>query len=308
MELISSNLKIDFIAKGKYAIAFSLAMIVGTVYLWVERGEEKYGIDYKGGHEIVIGVDGDANSSTIRTALEKSGMKGATVQSFGGAGQEFVIRLGSGQDAKTVREQIDASLKGAFGDAYALKKTDFVGPTIGAELRNKALVALLIGLVGILTYVSFRFEFAFALGAVVALFHDVIVATGIYLLSGNELTMGSLAAALTIVGYSVNDTIVIFDRVREDITRSKSFNLREVLNHALNITLSRTIVTSLLTLFTAGALLVFGGGAIRDLSLYLVAGIIAGSYSTIFIAAPVTLAWYNYRMRAREEQLVKQGA
>ncbi len=297
MELFPSNLKIDFLSKGKYAIILSLILLAGTVYFWVTKGESKYGLDYRGGSEFIVALKGSRTSEDMRQALENARLPGVTVQAFEASQGEFAVRVGDTEDSKATKAKFESTLQGAFGSDFEIKRSQYIGPTIGQELRTKAAVALLIGLISILLYVSVRFEFAFALGAVIALFHDVIIATGIYLAAGNELTMGSLAAALTIVGYSVNDTIVIFDRVREEILRRKDFDLREIMNEAVNVTLSRTIVTSLLTLFSALALMIFGGGAIKDLSVFLVAGIIVGSYSTIFIASPVTLAWHNYRMK-----------
>ena len=297
MELFSTNLKVDFLSKGKYAITLSLLLIAATVYLWVSKGETKYGIDYRGGNEFVVGLKGGRTSEDLRKVLEGAGLPGVTVQAFEANEGVFAVRVGDSGDSKATKAKFESTLQAAFNSDYEIKRSQYIGPTIGKELRTKATIALLIGLVGILVYVTVRFEIAFAVGAVVALFHDVIIATGIYLAAGNELTMGSLAAALTIVGYSVNDTIVIFDRVREEIMKRKDFDLRDLMNEAVNATLSRTVVTSLLTLFSALALMIFGGGAIKDLSVFLVAGIITGSYSTIFIASPITLAWHNYRMR-----------
>lgn len=297
MELFPNNLKIDFLSKGKYAVVFSLALIAATVYVWITKGEEKYGLDYRGGSEFVVALKGTRTSEDLRNALESAGMTGVTVQAFEASQGQFAVRVGEVGDSKATKTKFESVLQSAFAGDFEIKRSQYVGPTIGQELRQKAMIALAIGLVAILVYVSVRFEFAFAIGAVMALFHDVIIATGIYLIAGNELTMGSLAAALTIVGYSVNDTIVIFDRVREEIMRRKEFDLRDLMNQAVNATLSRTVVTSLLTLFSALALMIFGGGAIKDLSVFLVAGIVVGSYSTIFIASPISLAWHNYRMR-----------
>lgn len=301
-ELLRNDSNFDFFSKRWFAYVFSLILVGGSIALWIQKGNGKYGVDYKGGHELVVKIEGVIDSEKIRVALRSSGIENAVVQSFEAASGEYSIRLGGSDDesvdnAKLVRESVDAALKKGFEGKYSILKTDYVGPTVGAELRRKGLIALSLGLVGILLYVSLRFEFAFALGVVVALFHDVIVAAGIYLLGGFEITVGTLAAALTIVGYSANDTIVIFDRVREEIFKRKDFNLEKLMNECINATLSRTIITSLLTLFSALALYVLGGGAIADLSLFLLAGIVAGSYSTIFIASPIVLAWENFRTR-----------
>ncbi|MCB0335368.1 MAG: protein translocase subunit SecF, partial [Bdellovibrionales bacterium] len=219
-------------------------------------------------------------------------------QAFEEDKNDYAIRIaGSAEDSKSVVEAIGKALEKGFPSGYEVMKTDFVGPTIGAELKKKAITALVVGLLGILGYITYRFEFAFALGAVIALFHDVIVCIGVYLLCGLTLNMATLAAALTIVGYSVNDTIIIFDRMREEMYKRKNFVLRDLMNYSINATLSRTIITSLLTLFSALALLIFGGGAIRDLSLFLVVGVITGTYSTIFIASPIALMWEEMRTK-----------
>ena len=292
MELISANSNIDFIGKSKFAILLSAILIAASIYVWVSRGEEKFGIDYKGGHAIVVKVPDSATSESIRDALNKAGVEGAIVQSFEVEDSEYSIRLGGSlEDANQIKTKIRTTLTEAFSGEVTLLQTDYVGPTIGAELRRKALIAIIIGLICILAYISYRFDFSFALGAVAALFHDVIVCMGIYLACGNMINMATLAAVLTIVGYSVNDTIIVFDRVREEMIKAKSFDLDELLNKSINSTLSRTVITSLLTLFSALALLIFGGGAIADLSLFLVIGVIAGTYSTIFIASPVARAW-----------------
>lgn len=308
MEVLSSKTNIDFMAYRWHAYVVSAVLIIGTIALWFSKGEEKYGVDYKGGHEFVVEIKGDADSEKIRKALSAAKFQDAVVQSFEIGSSQYSIRVGteSGMgDAKAVRENLEKALKDTFPNQVTMLKTDYVGPTIGAELRRKGLIAIVFGLIAILIYISVRFEFAFALGAVVAVFHDVIVATGGYLLAGLALNGASLAAALTILGYSVNDTIVIFDRVREEISKRKEFDLVEVMNAAMNAMLSRTIITSFLTLASAISLLALGGGAVKDLSLFLVVGVMAGCYSTIFIAAPIAVAWDNYRMRKRAKENVR---
>lgn len=305
VQLIDANAKFNFLGKAKFAFALSFLLLAGSVYVWIDRGEEKFGIDYKGGHKIVVKFDESVeyetapDSESIRAALKVEGVENAVVQRFTELGAlEYSIRLtGSVEDSSSVRQLIVTAMKNGFGDNFEIVQTDFVGPTVGGELQREAVIAILIGLVGILGYISFRFELAFALGAVAALFHDVVICMGIYLVSGLTLSVATLAAALTIVGYSVNDTIIVFDRMREEILKQKKFDLIDLMNHSINATLSRTVITSLLTLFSALALLIFGGGAIKDLSLFLVVGVIAGTYSTIFIASPVALGWENLRSK-----------
>ena len=301
LELIPSNTKIDFLGKGKIAIFVSSLIIIGSVYLWFKGGEAKYGVDYKGGHEILVRVPNDIGPDAIRQTLNDKGMHEALVQSFEAGTGEYSIRLGgintntSPGDSKLVRDQIESALK-EKAPTVEILKADYVGPTVGGELRRQAMIAVFLGVLGILAYVTIRFEFSFALGAVVALIHDVIVAMGVYLLMGKLISVDVLAAALTIIGYSVNDTIVVFDRVREEIHKQqKGYDLIGLINHCINLTLSRTVITHLLTFFSALGLYIFGGGEIEDLSLFLLVGIVAGTYSTVFIAAPVALWWEDFR-------------
>lgn len=299
MDIIPAGTNIDFLGKSKYAFFFSFLLTLGAIYAWYITGPNKYGIDFTGGNEFVIKVTDDVNSDTIRQALNDAHFENVIVQSFEAGSHEYSVRLGNqGVDAKTTKDLVDSALKAKLQDKYSIEKSDFVGGLVGDELKMNALIALSLGLLAILIYVTVRFEFSFALGAVVALFHDVTVCVGVYLLVGHTLTMAAVAAALTIIGYSVNDTIVIFDRVREEVKRRKNPNLREILNESVNVMLGRTIVTTGLTFFSAVVLLVVGGGAISDLSLFLVVGIFIGCYSTIYIASPVALAWERFRGRA----------
>ena len=287
---------IDFLGKFPIAVTISAILLFGSLYLFFSKGEEKYGIDFTGGYEFLVSTGPEAHSDTLRNALAESGYENAVVQSFEAGSNQYLIKLeGEQSESEALKTKVKEIVTGKFGSESQILRQDFVGPTVGNELRSKALIAVLVALAGILAFISFRFEFAFALGAVVALFHDVILSTGIYLLSGQTFSMGAVAAALTIVGYSVNDTIVIFDRIREEITHSQKYNLVEVMNRCINMMLSRTLITHILTFFSAAALYFFGGGAISDLSLYLLAGIIAGSYSTIYIACPVVILWHRLR-------------
>ncbi|MFM1849003.1 MAG: hypothetical protein RL417_2477 [Pseudomonadota bacterium] len=297
MELIKPGTTIDFLGKRVWCFLFSAILFAVSGYVWVERGEGKYGIDFKGGNELIVKIEGAQSTDAVRGALEKGGVKEPIVQAFESGSSDYSIRL-SDVDANTARTQVEGAIKGAFEGRFEVLQTDYVGPTIGSELKRKALIAALLGLIGICLYVAFRFEIAFAMGALVALAHDLVVALGVYLLVGHDLTMASLAAALTIVGYSVNDTIVIFDRLREEMRKRKNYDLESLMNEVMNAMLGRTIITSGLTLLSALALLIFGGGAIADLSVFLVAGIISGTYSTIYIASPIVLWWENWQ-RAR---------
>ena len=293
--------KIDFLGFFPMAVIISAILCGGSIYLFISKGEAKYGVDFTGGYEFLVSASSAGNADSLRTALTDKGYHEAVVQSFETGSNQYLVRLeGEQADSDTLKTKVKEIIVDKFGAQSDILRQDFVGPTVGGELRTNALIAVGVAMVGILAFLSFRFEFAFALGAVVALFHDVILSTGIYLLSGQTFSMGAVAAELTIVGYSVNDTIVIFDRIREEVTHRQKYNLIQVMNDCINLMLSRTLITHILTLFSAAALYFFGGGAISDLSLYLLAGIIAGSYSTIYIACPVVLLWHRMRGGAIE--------
>lgn len=288
-ELISTNSKIDFMGKRFVCMLLSIVAFAASVYIFVQQGQAKYGTDFLGGHEFLVSFNGDFDSEKIRAGLAAQQLEGVRVQAFQGAKNEYSIRLGEAGEADAVRGTVETALKAAFGDVYTIQKTDYVGPTVGRELRTSALWAVGLGILGMLIYIAIRFEFAVGVGTIVALLHDVVIATGVYLVSGHIIGMATLAGALTIIGYSVNDTVVVFDRVREQRNKKKGAKLVDVVNEALNFTLSRTVITHLLTFFSALALYVFADGEIKDLSLYLCAGILLGSYSTIFIVSAVVI-------------------
>ena len=300
--LFTPKKTINFLAYSKFAIICSILLFIASITVWCLKGDNKYGIDYKGGYEIIVKFnDNTVTSQNVRDAVTKAGFEDAVIQAFDDS-DEFLLRLGGEKDTETVKNLLrDSFNENIFTgdkkkDDFEILKIDYVGPTAGEELRTQALIAILISVVGILIYISVRFEFAFALGAIVALFHDICIGLGLYLMLGQTISVTTLAAALTLLGYSVNDTIVTFDRMREKLRAAKSYVLENIINESITEMLSRTIITSITTLFTAIALLVYGGGAIRDLSLFLVLGIVVGCYSSIFIASPVAL-WYADRKK-----------
>ena len=297
LELIKRDSKLDFVGKGVVTGILSLALVAAAIFVFVSGGEAKYGTDFSGGHEFLVTFTGGQDSEQIRAGLEAQKIEDLRVQAFQGQSKEFSIRLGDTSDAQAVRGRMETALKAAFGDTYTIQKTDYVGPTVGKELRRSALTAVIVGIIGILIYIAVRFEFAVALGSIIALFHDVVITTGVYLASGHLISMSTLAAALTIVGYSVNDTVVVFDRVREERAKRPGTPLKTVVNEALNFTLSRTVITHVLTFFSALALYLLGDGEIADLSLFLVVGIVCGAYSTIFVVAPFVVFWERFRGR-----------
>jgi len=308
----------DFLGKKKIFFTFSLILMGISFYVWFSKGTAKYGIDFLGGHELVIELAQPIGVESVRTALETHGIEGASVKNYHSEKVRFSIRLQgvpndsaeSGSAAATgdaegdavkksessrVQTAVKEALTAAGKSNVTIVSAEFIGTTVGAELRTKALIATILGNLGILIYLALRFELAFGVGAVVALVHDVLFSIGVYLLLGYTINMETLAAALTIVGYSVNDTIVIFDRVREEIFEERPGTLSEIINRSINAMLSRTLVTHMLTTLSIIALLVFGSGAIEDMSVFLLAGMVSGSYSTMYIASPVMIWWHKLR-------------
>lgn len=294
-EILPKNTNIDFFRWFPFTVSLSILLFIGSLYIALGSGKTVLGIDYVGGHEFVVKFDVALDSEQIRNALKEVGFEEAIVQAFEVQSHDYSLRVSSDLEAGVVKSKVQSALEKVAAGKFEIGSTDFVGPTIGSELLTKAIWAVGLGLLVILLYVAVRFEFAFALGAVVALFHDVVITLGIYLLAGHEINGSTLAAALTILGHSVNDTIVVFDRVREEIFRRKEFDLKQLINESINLMLSRTIITTGLTWFTALGLYLFGGGAVADLSFFLVVGIVLGAFSTVYIAGPIVLAWDNYR-------------
>ena len=283
--------------------AISLALIVFSIVTWVQKGNAKFGVDFLGGIDVVVRFSGEVSSGEIRKALNEAGFKGAVVQEVWEtdvAKADYSIRLKERQ-ASSASEQIIETLKTLDAGKIEVRKDDFVGPVIGEQIRNDGIKSMAIALFCILVYISVRFEWRFAVGAIVALVHDITITTGVFIFSGREISAAVLAALLTIIGYSLNDTIIVFDRVRENFNRalsgkkskdgiSKTTPFVQLVNISINQTLSRTVLTSLTTLFVCISLWLFGGGAIADLSFALVIGVMVGTYSSIFIACVAVVA------------------
>jgi len=289
--------RIDWLGKRFLAGGLSVVLIVATMTLFFMRGTENLGVDFTGGRSISMTFSQKVAEGDIRQALSQAGIKESFIQ--------YQESLASGDTAAhvsvlEVKVAVDegdtakAAILGAFPDAgLSVVQEDVVGPQVGHELRRKGILAIVWSLIGMIIYISWRFEFAFAMGAIVAILHDVLVTVGIFCLLGRQLSLTVVAALLTIVGYSVNDTIVIFDRIREDLKLNRDRSYKDVCNLSINQTLSRTILTSFTVFLTVLILLVFGGGAINDFALAMLIGTIAGTYSTVFIATPIMLLWHR---------------
>jgi SecD/SecF fusion protein len=295
---IFRNTKFDFLGKQTIAAGLSLAVIIVTSIFFIQKGQGNFGVDFTGGSAITFAFDQKQPVEAVRAVLAQAGIKEASIQyhaELGAAGDDsssetLEVKVGYESGATAVD-----TIKTAFAaQGYRDIANDTVGPQIGEELKKKGIMSLVLAMLGIIIYISIRFEFAFAVGAIVAIFHDVLITVGLYCLLGRQLSLPIIAALLTIVGYSVNDTIVVFDRIREDIKLMHGkASYRDIANLSINQTLSRTTLTSLTTLLTVIMLLIFGGGAINDFALALFIGITVGTYSSIFIATPVVLLWHK---------------
>lgn len=285
------NVNIDFLGKRKIAMVISAAIILAGLVSILVHGGPLYSIDFEGGTEIQVLFEEPTNVESVRAALSEIGYGDAAIREFG-TPDEFLIHVKtstqSEEQVAAIRDALNSINKDSY---YDIRRLETVGPKIGKELRGDMIAAVLIAMAGIVIYISIRFQFMFAIGALVALAHDVLITLGIFSLLNMEISLTVLAAFLFIVGYSLNDTIVVFDRVRENIKVKRQDSFFNVLNLSLNQTLNRTIITSLTTLTVVLILLFFGGEVIKPFAFALTIGLVIGTYSSIFVASPVVLAW-----------------
>jgi len=284
--------KIDFMGKRKWAAVLSILLLAGSLGYTYTQGTANFGVDFTGGQQLTMDFENKASVDNLRLAFGEAGIQNVPIQyqRLRGVDEEnevLVIKVATPEEGQIVRDVLASQFA---EDQFNVVKEDTVGPQVGRELRNGGLLALGLSMVGMIVYITIRFEFSFAIGAVVGLLHNVLLTIGIYCLLGRQLTMTSIAALLTVLGYSVNDTIVVFDRIRETRKLRNGRLDAEVVNESINQTLSRTLLTSLTTLLSVGMLMLFGGGAIFDFALALFIGVLAGTYSSALIAAPVMLA------------------
>jgi len=284
--------KINFLKFRKMAAVFSLFLCVASVGLFAAKGLN-FGIDFRGGILLEIRTPGAADMSKLRASLGGLGLGEVQLQEFGQP-TDVLIRIerqAGGEKAQLVAVEI---AKKALGDEVNYRRTEFVGPKVGGELIEAGVTAVLLALGAMLVYIWFRFEWQFGVGAVIAILHDVLLTIGIFSLLGLEFNLSTVAAILTIAGYSINDTVVVYDRVRENLRKFKQMPLTELLNVSINATLSRTLLTSVTTLIALLALYLFGGEVLRGFSFAMIWGVLVGTYSSIFIAVPL-LVYMNLR-------------
>lgn len=289
MRILSTPTNIDFMGKRKLALAMSVTLIVISLLSFVLRGMN-FGIDFTGGTLVEVGYPQAIELSKVRSVLEQGGFAGVTVQHFG-TPKDVLVRLApSGEeDSAALSSRAFAKLNEAAQGAAELRRVEFVGPQVGDQLAEDGGLAVLYVLVGILIYVALRFEYRFSLGSVIALIHDVIITVGAFSLFRIEFDLTVLAAILAVIGYSLNDTIVVFDRIRENFRKMRKGSPEEIMNGSINQTLSRTLVTSGTTLLVLVALFIFGGKIIHGFALALIIGIVIGTYSSIYIASTAAL-------------------
>ncbi|EFB7107147.1 protein translocase subunit SecF [Campylobacter coli] len=292
MQFFSEKKIYDFMRMRFAAISLSIVLFFGSIYLLWDRGLQ-FGIDFSGGTLIQLKYDTAAPIPQIREILEKQGsFQNLSVTEFGSK-EEITIRFLGSNDSlgSDIGEHISTLLKDT--GKFEVRRADVVGPKVGDELRNKGIMAIIVSLVAILIYIAIRFEWRFALAAIISEIHDVVITLGAISLFKIDVNLDTLAAVLTVLGYSLNDTIIIFDRIREGIKTSKKSELTPIINESVSATLSRTVLTSGLALATVVILYFFGGEMIQGFSLALIVGIVVGTLSSIFVASP-TLLWFKF--------------
>ncbi|NPA55304.1 MAG: protein translocase subunit SecF [Epsilonproteobacteria bacterium] len=293
MEIFSHNKTYDFMAKRNLFVSISLLFIISSFVLIFTKGFN-WGIDFRGGTVVQIRFEHKAPIAKIRQLLSKQ-YEGVSVTNFG-SDKEVIIKFPTKVKNSVTKDMGDTVSKLLLPlGKFEVRRVDIVGAKVGDELTHKGLKALLLAIVGILIYVAFRFEWSFALASVLALVHDITISLGFVSLFDVDVNLDVLAALLTILGYSLNDTIVVFDRIREEIIQTKEKNLAKIINSSVSKTLSRTTLTSLTTFFVVLMLFVFGGDIIKPFSFTLLVGVIVGTYSSIFIASPL-LIWLKFNV------------
>ncbi|MDH5750983.1 MAG: protein translocase subunit SecF [Deltaproteobacteria bacterium] len=293
MRLIKQELNINFLGLRWGSLSLSAALVILGVVLYFTMGGLRYGIDFTGGTLVQVKLAEQHGIDELRDVMTSSGLGTFSLQSFGEEGSnEFLITLAKSEEEREANESIggrvENSLKSRF-PSLEVRRIETVGPKVGEELKSQALEAVLFSLVAILIYIWIRFQWKYSLGAIVALTHDVLVVLAAFVLTQKEISLPVVAGVLTVAGYSINDTIVIFDRIRENLKRFQKKSTLEVFNESINQTLSRTILTSGTTLFVILSIFLFGGEIINDFAFSLLIGVTIGTYSSIFVASPLVL-------------------
>lgn len=291
------NANFDFLSMRKRAYMFSGALVLVGIGSFVLHGGPNYGVDFTGGTLIQLEFAQETSVGELRSILSSAGMENAQIQQFGGS-NEFLIRT---QDFEGIVDEVSRVLHESYGVDGFTMSTDAVGPKVGSELQRKAGIAILMSFALTLIYLAFRFEWRFGVAAIIATFHDITITIGFISLLNIEITLATVAAILTILGYSLNDTIVVFDRIRENLKKRRKDKYEDIINASINETLPRTVLTSGTTLATLLALFILGGTVVRPFALVLIIGIVIGTYSSIFVASP-TLLEIEERSRRKDKK------
>lgn len=292
MEFFKHNTTINFMAQRKWAAALSILLFLFSLITLAINGLN-WGLDFTGGMQVQLSYPQTADLTQIHNSLEKSGFHDAVVINYGTSKDVLVTLVPKDQNAEmmndTARSDVVKQMLTALPDAK-LEGVNYIGPTVGKEMASKGLIAIIVALLGTMVYIAFRFDLRFSIGSTIALIHDPIIILGVFSFFHKEFNLIALAAVLTVIGYSLNDTIVIFDRVRENFRKFRKADPLEVMNQSINQTLSRTIMTSVLTLTVVLALFFLGGSLLHGFSLALIIGIIVGTYSSIYVAGSLSIA------------------
>ncbi|OUR78294.1 protein-export membrane protein SecF [Alphaproteobacteria bacterium 46_93_T64] len=291
IKLIPEVTKVPFLQYRFITFGISAVLILLSAFMFFGPGLNK-GIDFEGGIMIEAGFENAPDLGDMRSALGGLGLGQVSLQTFG-APDDILIRVqrqeGDSKAQMLAVEKVKVQLTADNGEGISYRRIEFVGPTVSAELVDTAILAVLVSVVAILIYIWLRFEWHYSVGAIGALVHDVILTIGMFAITGIEFNVASIAAILTIVGYSINDTVVVYDRIRENFRRYKKMEVRDLLDLSINETLSRTVMTSVTTLLALIALFIFGGEVIRGFATAMIFGVVVGTYSSIFVAAPILL-------------------
>ncbi|WP_343072414.1 protein translocase subunit SecF [Roseibium litorale] len=299
LRLIPDDTKIRFMWLRKISFPLAIVLGLGSIALFFMVGLN-YGIDFKGGTVIEMKTQGPADVAGIRSALSDLNLGDVQVQQFGGE-DEVLVRIEEQPGGELAQQAVVAKVRDAFAeDQVDFRRVEVVGPRVSEELARAGILGVAVSLIAILFYIWFRFEWQFAIGAILTTFNDVLVTIGLFVILRLDFSLSSIAAVLTIIGYSLNDTVVVYDRIRENLRRYKKMPLTDLLDQSINETLSRTTMTSLTTLLALFALYAFGGEVIRSFTLAMIFGIAIGTYSSIFLAAPF-LILFNLRSDGKSD-------
>ncbi len=308
MQLFKQVTKINFIGGRKVAAVLSALLLTASAWSLWSTGLN-YGIDFTGGTKVELKYSQDVAVADVRDALQNDGFDDAVVQFFG-SNQDILVRIPLSEDNSSaeVSTRVVNVLKAQAGEELDVRSVEFVGPQFGRELFEKGVLALVYALIGVMIYVAFRFEWKFSLGSVAALIHDILITVGVFSLIALEFTLPVLAALLAVIGYSLNDTIVVFDRIRENFRRLRDSDTANTMNVSINQTLPRTLLTSVTTLLVLCALFFYGGDALKGFAATLIIGVLVGTYSSIFVASPTVLALGAKAEDLIVEEVEKEGA